>query len=105
MKDNITTAFIALIGILAAVIFIGSVGAYEQEAISGVQCFLQETVAFLLGISAILLAFTRSVLNAYTELKEDYNDYFDVEEAEEICVPDEIFEFTRTPEFDEGGSY
>ena len=103
MKNKITTAFIALIGILAAVIFIGSVGSYEQEAISGVQFFWQETVAFLLGMSAILLAFTRSVLNDYTELKEDYNDYLDVEEAEEIYIPDETFEFTRTPEFEERG--
>ena len=103
MKEKITTACIALIGILAAFIFIGSVGAYEQETISGLQFFWQVMVALLLGLSAILLAFYRALLNDYTELNEELNDYLDVEEAEEIRVPDEIFEFTRTPELDERG--
>ena len=101
MRDKFIKFCLALTDVLAAILFIGSINAYENGNISGIMCFWQVMVSLLLVTSTISLGFIRVLLNEYTELQEDFDDYLDVEEAEEVIIPDEPFKFTRTPEFEE----
>lgn len=101
MKNKIITACLAITGILAVFIALGSMWAYELGNITGLQFFWQIAVAILLILLAILSAFYRALWNAYIKVSEEHNDWHNVEEAEEVIIPDEPFEFTRTPEFEE----
>lgn len=101
MKNKITTACLVITGILSTFLALGSMWAYELGNITGLQFFWQFVTVILLMLLVVICAFYRALLNDYIEVCEDFNNYLDVEEAEEVIIPDEVFEFIRTPELDE----
>lgn len=72
MKSKLITAALAFVGTLSVLLFLGSVGAYENGNISGLQFFWQLTTAVLLGVLVVGCVFFREVLNEYEELAEEY---------------------------------
>ena len=103
MKEKLIKTCLAITGIKSGFIIFFSVGAYEQGSIDGYTFFWQMMVGILLLMLILITCLYLDLERDYTELCEDFDDCFDVEEAEEIRVPDERFEFTRTPELDERG--
>ena len=89
MRDKLIKVGLGITGILSGTIILISVGAYEQGIISGYNFFWQMTVGILLLLLILISCLYLDLERDYIELKEDFNDYLDVEEAEEIRIPQE----------------
>ena len=107
MKNKISTISLVITSICATIIFFGSIGAYEKGCSSWYEFFWQITSSILMYMLVLSLVFARSVLKDYTEVckeLEEFEDELDcylIEEAEEVIIPEEEFEFTRTPELED----
>lgn len=90
MRDKLIKVGLGITGISSGTIILLSVGAYEQGSISGYTFFWQMTVGILLLLLILISCLYLDLERDYIELSEDFNDYLDVEEAEEIRIPQEV---------------